>query len=106
MALPDIFSKNETDKIIERINNLTPGTQPAWGTMSVAQMLAHCNVTYEMMYENIHKKPNAFMKIILKALVKNIVVSDKPYKHNSRTAPQFIIKETKDFAIEKQRLID
>ena len=106
MTLPDIFSKNETDKIIERINSLTPDTQPAWGTMSVAQMLAHCNVTYEMMYENIHKKPNAFMKIILKALVKNIVVSDKPYKHNSRTAPQFIIKETKDFAIEKQRLID
>jgi len=106
MTLPDIFSKNETDKIIERINSLTPDTQPAWGTMSVAQMLAHCNVTYEMMYENIHKKPNAFMKIILKALVKNIVVSDKPYQHNSRTAPQFIIKETKDFAIEKQRLID
>ena len=106
MTLPDIFSKNETDKVIQRINNLTPGTPPAWGTMSVAQMLAHCNVTYEMMYENIHKKPNAFMKIILKALVKNIVVSDKPYKRNSKTAPQFIIKETKDFAIEKQRLID
>ena len=106
MTLPDIFSKNETDKVIQRINSLTPATQPAWGTMNVAQMLAHCNVTYEMMYENIHKKPNAFMKIILKALVKNIVVSDKPYQHNSRTAPQFIIKETKDFAIEKQRLID
>jgi len=106
MVLPDIFTKNETDKIIQRINNLTQGSQPAWGTMSVAQMLAHCNVTYEMMYENIHKKPNAFMKIILKALVKNIVVSDKPYKHNSKTAPQFIIKETKDFAFEKQRLID
>ena len=106
MALPDIFTKNETDKVILRINSLTPDTQPAWGTMSVAQMLAHCNVTYEMMYENIHKRPNAFMKIILKALVKNIVVGDKPYKHNSKTAPQFIIKGTKDFAMEKQRLIE
>ena len=106
MALPDIFSKTETDKVIQRINSLTPDTQPIWGTMSVAQMLAHCNVTYEMMYENIHKKPNAFMKFILKSLIKNKVVSETAYKHNSRTAPQFIIKETKDFAFEKQRLID
>ncbi len=106
MALPDIFSKDETDKIIQRINNLSANTQPNWGSMSVAQMLAHCNVTYEMMYENIHKKPNAFMKFILKAVVKNTVVNEKPYKHNSKTAPQFIIKESKDFAIEKQRLIN
>ena len=59
-----------------------------------------------MIYENIHKQPNAFMKFILKMLVKNKVVGETAYKHNSQTAPQFIIKETKDFAIEKQRLID
>jgi len=106
MALPDIFSKNESDKVIQRINSLTPDAQPIWGIMSVAQMLAHCNVTYEMMYENIHKKPTAFMKFILKSLIKNKVVSETAYKHNSRTAPQFIIKESKDFASEKQRLID
>ena len=29
-----------------------------------------------------------------------------PYKHNNPTAPQFIIKETKDFDVEKKRLID
>jgi hypothetical protein len=106
MALPDIFSKNETDKMIQRINNLSPSSKPNWGTMSVAQMLAHCNVSYEMIYENIHKKLNAFMKFILKTLVKNKVVNETAYKHNSRTGPQFIIKETKDFAIEKQRIIN
>jgi Protein of unknown function (DUF1569) len=106
MALPNIFSKTETDNIIRRINKLTPDTQPNWGKMSVAQMLAHCSVTYEMIYENIHQPPNAFMKIILKLLVKNKVVSETPYKHNNPTAPQFIIKETKDFEIEKQRLTD
>lgn len=106
MALPDIFSKDEMDKIIQRINQLTPNTQPTWGKMSVAQMLAHCSVTYEMIYENIHKPPNAFMKLILKMLVKNKVVSETPYKHNNPTAPQFIIKETKNFEVEKKRLTD
>ncbi len=106
MALPNVFSKEVSDNIIKRIDNLTPATQPEWGKMSVAQMLAHCNVTYEMTYENIHTKPGGLMKLILKTLVKNKVVSETPYKQNNRTAPQFLIKETKDFEVEKQRLIN
>lgn len=106
MALPNIFTREETDKIIERINKLPAAAQPNWGIMSVAQMLAHCNVTYEMIYDNIHKKPNAFLKFILKFMVKNKVVGETSYKRNSRTAPQFIIKETKDVNVEKQRLVD
>lgn len=106
MSLPYIFNKEISDNIIERINHLTPASTPQWGTMSVAQMLAHCNVSYEMIYENIHPKPNPFFKFILKTLVKSKVVGEAPYPHNSRTAPQFIIKETKNFEAEKQRLID
>ena len=106
MALSNIFNKEESNKVIQRIYGLTPNTQPQWGKMAVAQMLAHCNVTYEMMYEDIHPKPNAFVKVILKLLVKNKVVSETPYQHNGKTAPQFIIKETKNFDLEKQRLID
>ena len=106
MALPNIFTREETDKIIERINKLTAASQPNWGTMSVAQMLAHSNVTYEMIYDNIHKKPNAFSKFILKFMIKNKVVGETLYERNSRTAPQFIIKETKDFNVEKQTLVD
>ncbi len=106
MALPNIFSKEVSDNIIQRINNLTPTTQAKWGKMSVAQMLAHCNVTYEMTYENIHSKPNGFMKFILKNLIKSKVVSEVPYKQNNKTAPQFIIKDSKDFQIEKNRLIN
>lgn len=106
MALPNIFSKSVADEIIGRINNLTPDTKGQWGKMTVGQMLAHCNVTYEMVYEDKHPKPNAFMRFILKTLVKKTVVNEVPYKHNSQTAPQFIMKETKDFEAEKKRLID
>jgi hypothetical protein len=45
------------------------------------------------------------MKFILKAMVKNKVVSEAPYTQSSRTAPQFIITGKKDFESEKQRLI-
>lgn len=105
MALPNIFTKEVSDSIIQRINNLTPATTAKWGQMNVAQMLAHCNVTYEMVYENKHKKPNAFVRFILKMLVKPKVVGESSYPQNGSTAPQFIIKDAKDFEAEKKRLI-
>lgn len=103
--MKNIFTTEVSNGIIERINQLSSDTQPKWGTMSVDQMLAHCNVTYEMVYTDIHPKPRRFMKFILKLLVKNTVVNEKPYKHNGSTAPQFIIKGDKDFDAEKERLI-
>ena len=106
MAIPNIFNKEVSATLIERINQLTPATQQKWGKMNVAQMLAHCNVSYEMIYEDIHPKPNAFLKFILKALVKTKVVNETPYQHSIKTAPQFIIKDTKNFDSEKQRLIN
>ncbi|MEJ7682865.1 MAG: hypothetical protein WKG06_34410 [Segetibacter sp.] len=106
MALPNIFTKDVSEKIIERINKLKPTTQPGWGKMNVAQMLAHCNVTYELVFENKHPKPNFFMKFILKSFVKKIVTSETPYKHNSKTAPAFKITDARDFEAEKNRLIN
>ncbi len=105
--IKNIFDKKVTNEVIERINQLTPETQPKWGKMNVAQMLAHCNVTYELVYEQEkHPKPNFFMKFIIKMLAKNSVVGDKPYPKNSRTAPAFLIADERDFAKEKARLID
>ena len=105
MALPNIFTTEISEQVIVRINSLTPDTQPQWGKMNVAQMLAHCNVTYEMVYENKHPKPNFFMGFILKTLVKGKVTNEVPYKRSLQTAPAFIIKDQKDFEAEKTRLI-
>lgn len=105
MALPNIFDKDISEKTIVRINKLKPDTKPGWGKMSVDQMLAHLNVNYEMVYEDKHPKPNFFMRLILKAFVKKIVVNEAPYKRNSQTAPAFLIKGPRDFDAEKIRLI-
>lgn len=51
MALPNIFAKDVSDDVIARINKLTPDSERQWGKMDVAQMLAHCCVSYEMVYE-------------------------------------------------------
>jgi len=103
--MKNIFKKEVSDEIITRINSLTKDSQPVWGKMSVAQMLAHCNVTYELVYDNKHEKPNPIVKFILKTFIKKVVTNDKPYKKSSQTAPYFVISDAKDFEKEKSRLI-
>lgn len=101
----NLFDKKDSKDAIERINQLTPETKGQWGKMEVAQMMAHCNVAYEMAYENKYKKPNGFKKFLLKLFVKPAVVGPKPYPKNGRTAPEFIIDSGRDFEAEKKRLI-
>ena len=106
MPLPNIFTKEVADGIIDRINKLKPDSERQWGKMDVTKMLAHCCVTYEMVYEpGKHPKPNPVMGLILKLFVKKVVVGEKPFKKNNPTAPQFIIKSDRDFETEKARLI-
>ena len=38
--------------------------------------------------------------------IKSSVVGPKPYPKNGRTAPDFIIKDQRDFEAEKQQLVD
>ncbi|WP_372755990.1 DUF1569 domain-containing protein [Mariniflexile sp.] len=102
----NLYNLNETSAVIDRISSLKPDSKPLWGKMSVDQMLAHCNVTYEMVFDDIHPKPSGFKKMMLKLFVKPIVVNNKPYKRNSRTAPEFIIADARNFELEKVRLIN
>ena len=103
--MKNIFKAEVTQEVIDRVNNLTPESQPIWGKMTVSQMLAHCSVTYEMVYDGTHEKPKGMMKLILKLFVKGMVTGEKPYKKNLRTAPQFLMTSDKDFELEKARLI-
>ena len=103
--MKNIFKPEVITELIDRINKLSTDSKPQWGKMSVDQMLAHCCVSYEFVYEDIHPKPSAVKVFLLKTFVKKFVVSEKSYSRNSRTAPEFIIKGDKDFNAEKKRLV-
>ncbi|WP_439478931.1 DUF1569 domain-containing protein [Chryseobacterium aquaticum] len=104
--MENVFDAKDAQNYINRINNLVEDTHGLWGRMTVDQMLAHCCITYEMVYEpEKHKKPGAIAKFILKNFVKSKVVGEKAYPRDSPTAPQFLIKERRDFDEDKKRLI-
>ena len=104
--MENIFDAKVAQNYIDRINQLTPETQRKWGTMSVDEMLAHCNVAYETIYEpQRHQKPKPFTALLLKWFVKPGVVSEKAYRQSIPTAPMFVIRSGKNFEDEKKRLI-
>lgn len=102
---PDAFDAASVDAQLRRLEKLTPDTPALWGKMTAPAMLAHLNVSYEMLYDGTHPRPNALMRFIIKLVAKESVVGPKPYAKNSPTAPAFRIQGTRDFAKEKARLI-
>lgn len=102
--MKNIFDPAVCTEVITRIESLKPTSAGLWGKMTVAQMLAHCCVSYEMVYEN-RPKPNFILKYFLKTFVKPYILNEKPFKKNERTANAFIIAEDKDFETEKDRLV-
>jgi Protein of unknown function (DUF1569) len=103
--MKNVFDPAVTAELIQRIEKLSPESPALWGKMSVDQMMAHCCVAYEMAFTDKHPKANALLRFILKTFVKPGVVNEVPYKKNLPTAPAFRIKNEKNFAEEKARLI-
>jgi len=104
--MTNIFDKSDLDKALQRIESLTPETKGQWGKMTVSQMLAHCNVAYDMAYTDQYPKATGIKKFLLKLFVKPAVVGPKPYPKNGRTAPEFLITEARDFNAEKDKLVN
>lgn len=102
--MKSIINKDSNIQIIERINKLTPSTQPQWGKMDVARMLAHCIVGLKIAFGEIKPKSNFFMKLMGKFFKKKIFASES-FKKNSPTSKEFIIVDDKDFEEEKAKLI-
>ena len=105
MKIKNIFERENVDNFIIRLNNLDVAAQPLWGKMDAAQMLAHLNVSYSQLKNQEKVNYSWLTKLMFKTFVKGIVVGEKPYKKNARTAPSFVIADEKDFLKEKQEFV-
>ena len=101
----DCFDSGDAERTVTRLESLRADSAPQWGRMTAAQMLAHCNVAYEMAYDGTHARPNALMRWVLRTFVKSGVVGPKPYPRNAPTAPAFRKTGAHDFDRERERLV-
>ena len=107
--MPNVFAPAVSEALIARLGRLSADDAPEWGSMTAAQMLAHCSKPYESVYEaaytEAYPRPNAILRVVLRLLAKPIVVGPRPYRRNMRTAPAFLVEGDRDFGAERDRLV-
>ncbi len=104
MTIKSLLDESVRQSCIDRINQLTPESKPAWGKMTVAQMMAHCAEVQEVM----NGKPlvgTPFFVKLLKGPIRKAVFNDVPYPRSARTHPQYLIEDERVFEDEKAKLL-
>ena len=101
--MKNLFDTDTYSEITQRINSLSPESQRQWGKMNVAQMLAHCKEAFKVPLSD-KKMPRMFIGLLIGWAFKKKLYNEDPWKKNLPTAPNFIIKDERDFEKEKQEL--
>lgn len=102
--MKNIFEKLYTEEMVNRINLLSERSQPIWGKMDVAQMLAHCS-SFQDIAMGYSSPPRGLLGLFVGRFAKPIFYNDKPLTHNMSTIPTILIADQKDFEKEKEKLI-
>ncbi len=103
-APKSLYTDDTYEIFLARIEELSSQTEPQWGRMSAAQMLAHCAEVLEVA----NGKPlenTPFLVKLFKGLIRSMVVSEKPYPQSTKTHPQYKQAAERDFEAEKRRLL-
>jgi hypothetical protein len=72
--------------------------------MNPAQMLCHCANALEVA-TGVRPLKQAFLGRILTPFIRSSILGAKPFSRNSPTDPSFVIRDERDFAQEKARLL-
>lgn len=102
----NLYDKTDAEAIISRIEKLLPDSKRQWGTMSIDQMLAHCNVSLETaMGRNFPKRK--LIGILFGKLLKSKFLDQKPMVKNSPTEDHYVTSaDVFEFEKEKARAIE
>ncbi len=103
-AMTSLFDPAADAQLISRLESLQPGTQPKWGKMNASQMLAHCQVGFEVYFGTIKMKQSLMGKLFGK-IAKKQLFSDNPMGKNLPTVKEFVVADMRDFDNEKAKLI-
>ncbi len=99
-----LYNKETYELALKRVNRLDANSAPEWGSMSSAQMFAHCAEVLEVCNGKALMNTPVFLRL-LKGMIKQAVVSKKPYGRGVMTHPQYKQTAPKAFDAEKARLL-
>lgn len=103
--MKNLFETSSATEIKERIERLGPDSERQWGTMTAAQMLAHCSAWMETA-AGLRNPPRSFMGRIFGKVAKKSFFGEAPVRRNLPTEKSLLMRGERDFAAEQRRLLD
>lgn len=103
--MPSLFDQQTATDIRKRIENFQPDSIRQWGKMTAAQTLAHLNAALLVATGDAMPKSN-FLTKIMAPYIKKVILSDQPFKPGLPTAPTYLMKNERDFVVEKEALLN
>lgn len=104
MEVKNLLDPAVKKELVDRINNLRPSSQRVWGTMDVAQMLAHVQRPLGVAIGTHQLKGNIIMRM-LSPFIRKQLYNDTPYRRNLPTDKTFKIADHREFERERQQLL-
>ena len=100
--MKSLFDHATYQETKQRIQALQVDSTPAWGKMTVAQMVTHCQFPFKIALSNKPRKAkwNPIMRLFKKSLY-----NDKPWRKNLPTAKAAKITDSRDLEIERAKLL-
>ena len=106
--MKDLFDPLLVEETKRRIMQLSPESERQWGSMEVAQTLAHCTSGIEMARGVLGAKRAPFPANLIGRLIKPLIFrDDKPMRRDSPSSPELFSADPAkcDFAQERSRFI-
>jgi hypothetical protein len=104
--MKDFFHPILVEETKQRILRLRPESERQWGSMAVAQTLAHCTAGIKMAMGVIQAKRAPFPATLLGPLIKPLVFrDDKPMRRNSPSSPELLSADPTQCELERERSV-
>jgi Protein of unknown function (DUF1569) len=100
--MKNLLEAAKVEEVKERIAKLRPDSERLWGSMSAAQMVAHCSAGLELAAGD-RRPPRVLMGRILGWIIKPMALrNDEPMRRNAPT--MIAVKDERELGAERERL--
>jgi hypothetical protein len=100
----NLYEPSDAREVKERLARLQPDNARQWGTMSVAQAVAHCATSMEWAVGDRIPPRMALASILGRIIKPKVLGDDAPLRRNSPTAKDLVIQEQRNLGTERDRL--
>ena len=99
-----LYEPAVVDELRERIARLRPDSERLWGSMNAAQALAHCALAMENALGDTKPPRHPLGRLIGGRVKRSMIVKGKPMARNAPTHPSVLVRDARDFDVERERL--